>query len=60
MSRGTDVKDGVEGLAIQHELEERTALYQILIPGCEPRGTVSWQVLAINIMIALASRQERN
>jgi Protein of unknown function (DUF3435) len=46
---------------IQHQLEERTRLQQILCDfsrDLKPQDIVSWKVLAINLMIALASRQE--
>jgi hypothetical protein len=46
---------------IQHQLEERTRLQQILCDfsrDLKPQDLVSRKVLAINLMIALASRQE--
>jgi hypothetical protein len=48
-------------LVIQHQLEERARLQQILCDfskNLKPQDIVSWKVLAINLMIALASRQE--
>jgi hypothetical protein len=46
---------------IQHQLEERTRLQQILCDlsrDLKPQDIVSRKVLAINLMVALASRQE--
>jgi hypothetical protein len=53
-------EDDVEPV-IQHQLEERTRLQQILCDfsrDLKPQDIVSRKVLAINLMIALASRQE--
>jgi len=53
-------KEDVEPI-IQHQLEERTRLQQILCDfskDLKPQNIVSRKVLAINRMIALASRQE--
>jgi hypothetical protein len=46
---------------IQHQLEERTRLQQILCDfprDVKPQDIISRKVLAINLIIALASRQE--
>jgi hypothetical protein len=56
----TIVEEDVEPI-IQHQLEERTRLQQILCDfsrDLSPQDIVSRKVLTINLMIALASRQE--
>jgi hypothetical protein len=45
-------------LIIEHQLEEQTQLQQILCDfsrDLKPQDIVCWKVLAINLMIALAS-----
>ncbi|PVH72161.1 hypothetical protein DL98DRAFT_553311 [Cadophora sp. DSE1049] len=54
-----DVKDVEPG--IEHQLEERTQLQQVLCDlsiDLSPQEVVARKILAINLMIALASRQE--
>jgi len=56
---GKDVKDVEPG--IEHQLEERTQLQQVLCDlskDLSPQDVVARKILAINLMIALASRQE--
>lgn len=54
------VEDEVEPL-VEHQLEERTQLQRIICDfskGLSPEAVVARKVSAINLMIALASRQE--
>jgi hypothetical protein len=54
------VEEEVEPV-VEHQLEERTQLQEILCDfskDLSPQDIVSWKVFAINLMTALASRQE--